>query len=58
MITVLEGYPAGNGRYVEMVGLSGDTKPTENISNGSVFMEINTGKAFLFNEEGSAWVEV
>lgn len=58
MVTVLEGYPSGSGRYVEMVGLSTDSKPTENISNGSVFMEINTGKAFLFNEEGSAWVEV
>ena len=58
MITVMESYPAGNGRYVEMVGLSTDAKPTENISNGSVFIEMNTGKGFFFNEAGSAWVEV
>ena len=37
--------------------LSTDSKPT-NVANGSTCIEINTGKAFLFNEGGSAWVEV
>lgn len=37
--------------------LYSDTKPTENIANGSIAVEIDTGKVFFFNEEGGAWVE-
>ena len=32
-------------------GKSTDAKPTERIGNGSVFHEIDTGKAYLFDEE-------
>ena len=45
-------------RYIEAFGLSTDTKPTTGIITGSVFVEVDTGKAFLFNESASAWVEV
>lgn len=38
-------------------GLSTDAKPISDISTGSVFIEVDTGKAFLFNESTSAWVE-
>ena len=38
-------------------GLSTDTKPTSGIVMGSVFVEVDTGKAFLFNETASSWVE-
>lgn len=47
-----------NKKYVELYGLSTDTKPTSGIVTGSVFVEVNTGKAFLFNEDSSSWVEV
>ena len=50
----------GNKRYIEGVGLSTDTKPTENILTGSIFTEVNTGKVYFFNEDGAAgsqWVE-
>lgn len=50
----------GNKRYIEAVGLSTDTKPTDNIVTGSLFVEVNTGKVFMHNEEGtgsSKWVE-
>ena len=43
--------------YVELFGLSTDTKPTSGIVTGSVFVEVDTGKAYLFNEAASAWVE-
>ena len=43
---------------VEAVCLSTDTKPTDGIANGSVCLEMNTGKVFVFNEAGSAWVEL
>lgn len=42
----------------QLVGLSTDTKPTTGIANGSTFLEMNTGKIFMFNEDGNAWVEV
>lgn len=38
-------------------GLSTDSKPTSGVGNGSIFVEINTGKVFFFNADGSAWVE-
>ena len=45
-------------KYVELFGLSTDSKPTTGIVTGSVFVEVDTGKAYLFNETASAWVEV
>jgi hypothetical protein len=45
-------------KYVELFGLSTDSKPTTGIVTGSVFVEVNTGKCYLFNEDASAWVEV
>lgn len=38
-------------------GLSTDAKPSSDIATGSVFIEVDTGKAFLFNEANSTWVE-
>ena len=43
---------------MELYGTSSDSKPTTGIVTGSVFVEVNTGKVFLFNEDASAWVEV
>lgn len=45
-------------KYVELFGLSTDSKPTTGIVMGSVFVEVDTGKCYLFNEDASAWVEV
>ena len=39
----------------EYYGLSSDTKPSS--KNGDSFTEIDTGKRYLFNEAGSAWIE-
>ena len=44
-------------KYVELFGLSTDSKPTTGIVTGSVFVEVNTGKCYLFNEDASEWVE-
>ena len=38
-------------------GTSSETKPTTGIAFGSVFIEVDTGKAFLFNEANSTRVE-
>lgn len=41
----------------EFDGLSTDTKPTDGVRNGSVFIEIDTGKIYLYDEEGAEWHE-
>ena len=38
-------------------GLSTDTKPTS-YPNGSTFLEMDTGKVFIFNAQNSTWVEL
>lgn len=43
---------------IEMRGLSTDEKPTENIVNGTVFIEIDTGKVYMFDAEGTKWKEI
>lgn len=52
-----------NSRTLELYGESTDTKPTDfiygvQVINGSVFIEIDTGKGFLFDEQNRIWREV
>ena len=42
---------------VELRGLSTDEKPT-NYGNGSIFLEIDTGKLYLFDAENQEWKEI
>lgn len=61
MIDNITGYGANasfaGNRYVELAGLSTDSKPTEGILTGSIFVEVDTGKVFLFNRAAGTWVE-
>ena len=41
----------------ELRGLSTDTKPTEHVSNGSVFLEIDTGEVYIFDKENIQWIK-
>lgn len=47
----------GNTPVLEIRGLSTDEKPTENIGNGSVFIEIDSGKIFFYDLENEQWKE-
>ena len=48
----------GEKKYIEAVGVHDDSKPTENIVTGSVFVEVDTGDGYLFAEGDSpAWVK-
>ena len=40
----------GENTY-EFRGLSTDEKPIERVGNGSIFIEIDTGKVYMFSEE-------
>lgn len=46
-----------NGRdRIEGELKSTDTKPTI-YANGSILMEMDTGKFFVYDESGSTWIE-
>lgn len=42
----------------EYRGLSTDVKPTKRVGNGSVFIEMDTGKVYIFDEENVIWKEL
>ena len=54
-------YDANGKAYTlfDYIGLSTDTKPTGDpaIGNGSFFMEIDTGKLFVYDGTNKIWVE-
>lgn len=43
--------------YVKGQCLSSDIKPTNNIANGSILRELDTGKKCVFNEQSRIWIE-
>lgn len=57
MRIVSEQYCADRKYIRTYFGASSETKPTADLAYGSVFVEVDTGKAFLFNETASEWVE-
>lgn len=39
----------------EFAGLAADTKPTVGVSNGSKFIEMDTGLTYYFDAENGTW---
>lgn len=64
MIRVINSHDVvtGSKKYMEYSGLSTDTKPTDNyIATGSLFLEVDTGDVYAFDEEGdtgSEWCKI
>ena len=61
MVRFIENNPAGFGgkQYVELAGLSTDTKPKDNLVTGSLFLEVDTGDVYAFDETGSgSWTQI
>ena len=45
--------------YREYAVISTDTKPTEGIITGSLFMEADTGDVYVYDETGGgAWTKI
>lgn len=40
-------------KYIEAAGLSTDTKPTSGIITGSLFLEVDTGDVYAYDETSS-----
>lgn len=38
-------------------GLSTDTKPADNVPNGSIFIEMDTAKKYRFDKENEIWLD-
>lgn len=47
-----------NGTQIQGVCLSTDTKPTQNVANGSLLLEMDTGKIYAFDADGVQWIEL
>ena len=52
-----------NSATLDIVGLSTDEKPIDKfentpIINGSVFLEMDTGEIYLYDEENSKWYKI
>ncbi|MBR5823739.1 MAG: hypothetical protein IKY67_06320 [Paludibacteraceae bacterium] len=47
---------ANNDATWELIGLSTDEKPTENVPNGSMFYELDTGKVYAFDKQNEIWI--
>jgi len=45
-------------KSAQFFGKSTDTKPTEGVPNGSVFVEMDTGDGYFFDAETSTWLAV
>lgn len=59
MVTITKTGRMINGNQVcEIACMSSDTKPTNGIANGSLCLEMDTGKIFVFNGGGIIWIEV
>jgi hypothetical protein len=58
MVRVLKDTLFVDGKhYIHAAGLSTDQKPTSGIVSGSYFVEVDTGKEYLFDETGETWYE-
>ncbi len=44
-------------KFISAVGLSTDSKPTGEYVTGSKFVEVDTGKRFLYSEDSGQWLE-
>ena len=41
---------------INYIGLSTDTKPTENMQNGSSFYEMDTGATYYYDADSETWI--
>lgn len=44
--------------YREYAGLSTDTKPDNNDATGSLFLEVDTGDVYAYDEAGESWGKI
>ena len=45
-------------RYLELAGLSTDPKPVDRLVTGSLFLEVDTGSVYAFDEISETWNQI
>jgi len=45
-------------QYIEFAGLSTDDKPLGNFATGSLFLEVDTGDVYAYDEENDEWDQI
>ena len=59
MVRIIETKIVGAGlKYIEAAGLSDDEKPEAGIGTGSIFLEVDTGDMYAFDEIGGNWNKI
>ena len=63
MITLNKYSDVPNSIYLELYGLSTDTKPVKNfngniIGNASTFYEMDTKKCYIYDAESHRWLDM
>lgn len=46
-----------NGGNNEYAGIHTDTKPTDGVATGAIFVEVDTGDVYFYNADGEEWVK-
>lgn len=54
MLTITKTF---SGDRIEGACIAADTKPT-NVGNGSILIEMDTGKTYMFDKANTQWREV
>ena len=44
-------------RLITAYGKSTDDKPTRDVITGSLFVEVDTGKVYFFDEDSGTWLD-
>ena len=59
MVRILDRRVLDDGAfYIDGACKSTDTKPTRNIATGSCMIEVDTGDAYLYDEDSTTWIKV
>lgn len=59
MFTVIKTIGMRSGKVIiEGACLNADAKPTDNIANGSMAIEVDTGNLWMFDETGGVWKQI
>lgn len=48
---------SGDVYFMRLAGLSTETKPTENVATGSIFIEVDTDKKYVYDEQTATWTQ-
>lgn len=56
MVTIDKVGGSNQSKHTEIFGKSTDVKPTTNIDNGDVFMEMDTGVVWFFDGDTNTWI--